>query len=209
MTEQLDTRTRLLNTALQLIWANSYGRVSVEEICEEAGAKKGSFYHFFKSKAELAKAALEKSWQDMRIDFDRIFSPAVSPLDRLRDYSTHSCNMQREMASTLGYVPGCPWTSLGSEQYSEDDGLREKANDLLLRLRKYFASAIRDALQEGTIRCSDYETKADEIFTYYTGANALARVSNSLAPMESLWKAWEAILFSEGQKTSSKGEQAA
>jgi TetR/AcrR family transcriptional repressor of nem operon len=52
-------KERLTEAAMDLIWENSYGATSVDAICERAGAKKGSFYYFFKSKSELAAAALE------------------------------------------------------------------------------------------------------------------------------------------------------
>ena len=45
-----DMKTRLMDAAMDLIWENSYGTTSVDAICERAGAKKGSFYYFFKSK---------------------------------------------------------------------------------------------------------------------------------------------------------------
>ena len=51
-------KERLTDAAMDLIGENSYGATSVDAICERAGAKKGSFYYFFKSKSELAAAAL-------------------------------------------------------------------------------------------------------------------------------------------------------
>ena len=53
-----DMKKRLMDAAMDLIWENSYAATSVDAICERAGAKKGSFYYFFKSKSELAAAAM-------------------------------------------------------------------------------------------------------------------------------------------------------
>lgn len=64
-----DTRERLLTAAWELICAETYGAVGVEAICERAGAKKGSFYHFFASKADLAIQAMEEHWRDYRAQF--------------------------------------------------------------------------------------------------------------------------------------------
>ncbi len=50
-----DMKERLTDAAMDLIWHNSYGTTSVDAICERAGAKKGSFYYFFKSKSRLAE----------------------------------------------------------------------------------------------------------------------------------------------------------
>ena len=66
MTAVTDTKQRLLNTALKLVWEQSYGSVSVDQICEKADVRKGSFYHFFASKADLAIAAAEEHWNKLR-----------------------------------------------------------------------------------------------------------------------------------------------
>src|SRR5215471_15820324 len=38
-----DMKERLMKAAMDLIWLNGYGAASVDAICEQAGAKKGSF----------------------------------------------------------------------------------------------------------------------------------------------------------------------
>src|SRR5436190_13618282 len=81
-----DMKERLMDAAMDLLWENSYGSTSVDAICERAGAKKGSFYYFFKSKSELAATALEADWQKRRSDMDSIFSPTVPPLERFERY---------------------------------------------------------------------------------------------------------------------------
>ena len=39
--QRSDTKQRLLDAAGRLIWEQSYGAVSVDEICDQAGANKG------------------------------------------------------------------------------------------------------------------------------------------------------------------------
>src|SRR3954465_14452881 len=79
-----DANERLMNAALDLIWEESYGAVTIDDICKRAEVKKGSFYYFFKSKAELAIAALERMWRDdWKPAMDVRFSPSVEPLVRL------------------------------------------------------------------------------------------------------------------------------
>src|SRR5438445_9410781 len=68
-----DMKDRLMEAAMELMWQNSYGAASVDAICERAAAKKGSFYYFFKSKSELAAAALEADWQKKRAEMDSRF----------------------------------------------------------------------------------------------------------------------------------------
>ncbi|MCB1220795.1 MAG: TetR/AcrR family transcriptional regulator [Planctomycetales bacterium] len=56
--KQVDSRTRLLNATLQIVRAKGYTATRIEDICAEAGVTKGSFFHHFKSKDELALAAV-------------------------------------------------------------------------------------------------------------------------------------------------------
>ena len=58
MTAQPDSSKSLdiLNTARQLFWKHGIRRVSVEEVCREAGVSKMTFYRSFPNKIELAKA---------------------------------------------------------------------------------------------------------------------------------------------------------
>jgi len=50
--------------------------------------RKGSFYHFFKSKEELVIAPSRRISRPSRVDWDRIFSSSVPPIERLRPSST-------------------------------------------------------------------------------------------------------------------------
>ena len=52
-----ESKIRLLNSALDVIRAKGYAGTTVDDICHKAGITKGSFFHHFKSKDELALAA--------------------------------------------------------------------------------------------------------------------------------------------------------
>src|SRR5436190_12543231 len=82
-----DANERLMDAALDLIWEESYGAITIDDICKRAEVKKGSFYYFFDSKATLATAALERMWtEDWRPRLDAQFSSSIDPLTRLTAY---------------------------------------------------------------------------------------------------------------------------
>ena len=54
---QHESKTRLLDAALHVIRARGYAATTIDDICHKAGVTKGSFFHHFKSKDELALAA--------------------------------------------------------------------------------------------------------------------------------------------------------
>lgn len=52
-----ESRRKLLDAAVDVIRARGYAGTSVDDICRAAGLTKGSFFHHFKGKDELAIAA--------------------------------------------------------------------------------------------------------------------------------------------------------
>jgi AcrR family transcriptional regulator len=54
-----ETRSRILNAAIDLFAREGYDATGVAEICQAAGVSKGAFYHHFSSKQALFMALLE------------------------------------------------------------------------------------------------------------------------------------------------------
>jgi len=170
-------KKRLTDAALDLMWENSYGTTSVDAICERAGAKKGSFYYFFKSKSELTVAALEAEWNKNKANMDALFSPTVSPLERLDRYFH---DRLAELKEACGSILGCPLLSIGSEVSTQDQRVRATVDRIWDRKIKYFESAIRDAHAQGLIEAPDPEAKAKALFACYHGTLAQARIQNDV-----------------------------
>jgi len=174
-------KERLLDAAMDLIWENSYGATSVDAICDRAGAKKGSFYYFFKSKSELAAAALEDCWNKKRAEMDSIFSPTVPPLERFDRYFDFVHDRLADVQKKCGSILGCPFISVGSEVSTQDQIVRETIDRIMDRKVNYFVSAVRDAAAEGLIDAPDPVAKARALFSCYQGMMAQARIQNDIA----------------------------
>jgi len=175
-----DMKDRLTDAALDLMWENSYGTTSVDAICERAGAKKGSFYYFFKSKSELTAAALEAEWSKSKANMDALFSPTTPPLERFNRYFDYVHDRLAELQQECGSILGCPLLSIGSEVSTHDKVVRDTVDRILDRKIKYFESAIRDAHSQGLIVAPDSEAKARALFACYHGTLAQARIQNDL-----------------------------
>lgn len=82
-----DSRTRILDAALQVIRAKGYTATRVEDICAAAGLTKGGFFHHFKGKEDVAVAAAGR-WTEIS---DAAFAQApyqllTDPVQRLLGY---------------------------------------------------------------------------------------------------------------------------
>jgi TetR/AcrR family transcriptional regulator, transcriptional repressor for nem operon len=175
-----DMKERLMEAAMDLMWRNSYGTTSVDAICEGAGAKKGSFYYFFKSKSELAAAALEADWNKKKSEMDTIFSPTVPPLERLDRYFDFVHDRLAELQKKCGSILGCPFMSVGSEMSTQDQIVRETIDRIMDRKMNYFISAVRDAAAQRLIDTADPVAKAKALFSCYQGTIAQARIQNDV-----------------------------
>ncbi len=181
-----DARERLLQAMLELIWVGTFGSTSVDQICERAEVKKGSFYHFFESKQALAIAAIEHGWEEFRQRLDQCFSPSKPPVDRLLDCMRELRREQEEMFAKHGRVLGCPIHSLGSEMGAMENGLRDVLRTKMGQYVRYFESSIRDAHAEGVIDAPNAASKARIVFAYSEGLLAHARIWNDLSVLDAM-----------------------
>lgn len=79
----------------------------------------------------------------------------------------------------------CPFASLGSEMASQEDLIREKADKIFKRHQRYYESTLRDMVAEGLLPPdTDVSVRAEEISSYICGQVTMARVQNSLVPLE-------------------------
>jgi TetR/AcrR family transcriptional repressor of nem operon len=175
-----DSKVRLLQTAHELIWLQSYGSVGVDQICEQSRVKKGSFYHFFRSKSELTVAAYEFRWEQIRLVMDRIFTVDVPPLERFEAYFAHIRRNQTEHFEKNGHVLGCPFSSLGSELSTQDEAIRLMAQQISERKCDFLESTLRDAMEVGEIAEQDPKLLAQELHFYIAGLIQEAKISNDL-----------------------------
>jgi len=175
-----DAKSRLMDAVLELLWTGSYGSTTIDQICDKAQVKKGSFYYFFQSKSELAVEAFEANWQSKQAELDRIFSPMVPPLDRIRKYCDFTYKLQLEMKQKYGRALGCPQFCLGAEVSTLEGQLQKKIQEILDYKRRYLESAIRDAHAAGIISAPDAGARARMILAYYEGLLTQARIQNDV-----------------------------
>lgn len=170
-----------MDAVLDLVWKGSYGHTSVDLICEQAGVKKGSFYHFFESKSDLMAEALEDSWVRIyRPIYDSIFSPSKNPLDRINDYVENCYEDQKKKVAECGRVLGCPLFSLGNEISMQEQRLREVVQNLLNINVRYLENTLRDGHSQGVFSCPNPTVMAHTLFRFCEGTLTEARIMNNL-----------------------------
>ena len=178
-----DARERLVDEASQLFHARSYESVGVQELCEAASINKGSFYHFFASKEDLAAAVIEAQWQKT---LDEILEPAladdVPPLARIQRLFLLMTRQQREARRELGRAPGCPIANMSGEVAGHEPKLRRKLIRVYDSLDERIREVLRAAVKEGELpRGTNVEQKAEAIVALAEGSMLLSAIHDDPA----------------------------
>ncbi len=174
-----DTRTHLLETALDLIWSSNYNSVGVNEICKQAGVTKGSFYHHFESKAELFCEASDYYWEEIRKELDTIFSPINTPLEQLENWLQFI--VINKIGNDENNVTGCSFFSAGMQSGCCEPRITETLQVMTERGGKYNQALVRSLQSGGFLgEVGDIEQVARLLQQYVQGAISHARVMRNL-----------------------------
>jgi TetR/AcrR family transcriptional repressor of nem operon len=87
MPSQHDSKVRFLDAAIRVVRTKGYAATTIDDICAAAQLTKGSFFHHFKSKEELAVAAAQH-WGIVTCSLfaAATYQTQTDPLDRLLAY---------------------------------------------------------------------------------------------------------------------------
>jgi len=173
-----DARERLISAVGQLFCESGYHGTTIDAICLRAGVRKGTFYHFFASKEELAIASLEVDHDGRRQALAEIFTPRRAPLARLFAYCDHVYTRQRQLKQEHGHVPGCRLFTLGAEICMQEARLRERVNRMLGDTVACFTAAISDAIASKDLQPTDPAARARCVFSLIQGAVTQARIAD-------------------------------
>ena len=175
-------RAQLIASATRLIHSSSYLAVSVDELCADAGVRKGSFYYFFPSKRELALAAIDEQWTWTRANIlEPAFAPDVKPLERFERF--FGLVAQHQQAAV---VRGCPFGNLAAELGTQDVVIRDRIRQVFDGYSVYFERALRDASDAGLLSEDVVSRTADALVAYFQGALLLAKTRNDATLIEDL-----------------------
>jgi TetR/AcrR family transcriptional repressor of nem operon len=125
-----DSKAKLLNAALNVIRAKGYAGTTVDDICHAAGVTKGSFFHHFKGKDDLAVSAASH-WGDTTEGFfaAAFYHQSKDPLERLLGYVDFRADILR--GGLAEYT--CLLGTLVQETYATHPDIRTACDEVMSR----------------------------------------------------------------------------
>ena len=176
-----DTRERLLEAATELLWERSYTATGVDQLCARAKANKGSFYHFFLSKNDLAVHAIKDAWiQHKARLFDPVFKESKEGLKCYAALFRTIEESKSDFVQSNGMVRGCLFGNIGQEMARQDESLCQALKEIYDEHYDYFQLALERAVELGEIPPGDNRQRAIMVFALLEGSLLLSKVANDL-----------------------------
>ena len=173
-----DSRTALLNAARDLIFTRSFEHVGTAEICERAGVRKGSLYHYFSSKEALVLAMLDELMQDFeRAVLVSSLNGPGSIRERIDAFVRAIHAFEAAVHRDSGHLPGCPFGNLIVETATYSPGLRQGIKRHLDRIAGHFQHCLQAAVERGELPAqTDTGADAERWLALMEGILVMAKV---------------------------------
>lgn len=163
------TKDKLLASAETCFLTKGYNATTVDEICQGAGATKGAFFHYFRSKQEAALATVDRHSTQRFDAFLRGADRAADPRDRPLSYIEKMLH-----SATSVERPACLVASLTLEMSDVEDDVHVAVKAAFERWGNDITRLLQPVLRIGP-DVPTAEALSDQVMVTFEGALVLAR----------------------------------
>jgi len=165
------TRGRLLQATRDLMLAKGYPATTVDQICAAAELTKGSFYHLFRTKEEIALAALADYYQEVLARLmDGPFTALGDPIARGRGFLEHSEAVAEEL-----WGSGCLLGTFALDLAETNPKIGAQVSDLFAELTRGLGDLLEPLRNESAPPAADL---AELYLAVVEGSIILAKAHN-------------------------------
>jgi len=178
-TKGRQTRTRIIETAAELMLTQGVTATTVDEICDVADVGKSQIYYYFDDKSALVRGVIEYQTERVLAGHEPVFDAINSWTDweMWRDWIL-------ENQSSNSFRWGCPLGSLANELADVDDLARHVLNESFDRWERGFALALQQMIDSGQLRADvDVAALATFMLSSLQGGILLCQTRKSEAPL--------------------------
>lgn len=167
-----NTRQRLIDATYEEMYTNGYQGVALDKILKEAGVHKGSMYHFFKNKKEMALAAIKEKMDE------RIKNTYVSGVSDTPPYLPQWFKILHD-TNLRDFKRGCPIANLVQEMSNLDEDFNKTLERIYFNFRDGFKSVYEKAINSGELKECNTDKLALFSMTVIEGAILAAKASGN------------------------------
>jgi AcrR family transcriptional regulator len=175
-----DTRTRIVEAAMELFWLKGYGSTSIADILSRSQINSGSLYYFFPGKQDVLIAVLEAYRDGIK---PMLLEPAWDGVDDPVDRVFALLGRYRRALVESDCTYGCPIGSLALELHEPDPPVR----DLIAANFRGWIDGVEDCLaqvRDRFPRDSDLRALAELALNVMEGGVMQARTFRDIGPFD-------------------------
>jgi TetR/AcrR family transcriptional repressor of nem operon len=177
MARDTSTRERLLDAAQRLVIEHGFGSTTIDAVLAETGASKGSFFHYFPTKADFGRALVERYAATDAALLDELMKAAEAVSDDpARQVVAFVAGFEEATVDMVAVQPGCLFVS-----FIYDAGVAgPETDEVMAESILLWRHTIRDKLEAAaatrpSMPPVDFTSLADQAFTVFEGGYLLAR----------------------------------
>ncbi len=165
-----DVQGRLVSAGMELMLRQGYSATGIDAICAEAGVSKGAFYHSFRSKEELAVAALERFYHRGLEVIQSIDVAEAPPAERLPLFVERLADRAEQL-----WENGCLIGALATEMALASDELQSHVARQFDELAGMVGSLAEPYVRALPMSGLSPTSVAEDLLAFIEGAVVLAR----------------------------------
>jgi AcrR family transcriptional regulator len=142
MEKQSEKFQAITTAAKSLFWKHGIRRVTIDEICQDAGVSKMTCYKYFSNKTAIAKYLIEDLFITQVNTYKEIYNSDISYEEKVKKIIDLKMSNAHEMSQEL----------LDDIYKYQDEELAETIEDIKKRMIGIYLDDIRKAQKEGEIR---------------------------------------------------------
>ncbi|MGL4550188.1 MAG: TetR/AcrR family transcriptional regulator [Gemmataceae bacterium] len=174
-------RERIVMAALRLFCERGYAAVGTADVCKAAGVLKGSLYHFFQSKLDVALAALAVYGDAVRAQFEAAARAGGTPADRLVRVFENVRQQAESDVQEGGVVYGCLHGNLAMELSSAEPRARAALEAVSASWADALTPLVGELLRQSGKPDADARRSARAALAYLHGVVLMAKTANQPA----------------------------
>lgn len=139
------TREKIVHKAAIIFNQHGYSGTTISDLMEKTGLEKGGIYRHFESKEDLAVAAFDYAWSEIKAVRLKVLDAIPTSLGKLH-------GMVNVFKSKPSAVPGgCVLMNTAIDADDGNPALREHARQAMCEWREYLEDIVREGIAQGEI----------------------------------------------------------
>lgn len=142
-----NSRDRILDAAQGLVMTQGFAGTSIDDILKKAGLTKGAFFHYFKGKADLAFALVERhSKQDLAMFEELAARAEAESSDPLEQVILFLEYFEDYISNSDDPSPGCMYAVYTYESMQFEPAVRDFVADILRQWTSIYVRKFQEVI---------------------------------------------------------------